>query len=58
MAIQKKTKNYYVSTCPDTGRQFIVQEGKDNNIVELTPAVVRDMKVRYLHGFKPKKKKS
>jgi len=27
---------YYVSECPDTGRQFLVQEGKDGNILELT----------------------
>lgn len=27
---------YYVSECPDTKRQFLVQTGKDGNIVELT----------------------
>ena len=27
---------YYVSECPDTGREFLVQSGKDGNIVELT----------------------
>lgn len=35
---------YYVSTCPDTGRQFLVQEGVDNNIIELTPATVKQIK--------------
>lgn len=27
---------YYVSECPDTGQQFLVQYGVDNNIIELT----------------------
>ena len=29
-------KQHYVSECPDTKRQFLVQTGKDGNIVELT----------------------
>jgi len=32
---------YYVSTCPDTGKQFLVEEGKDNNIIELTKDSVK-----------------
>lgn len=28
--------SYYVSECPDTGRAFLVQHGKDGNIFELT----------------------
>lgn len=32
--------NYYVSTCPDTGRQFLVETGKDGNIIELRPSTV------------------
>lgn len=31
---------YYVSTCPDTGRQFLAESGKDGNICELTPEYV------------------
>jgi len=27
---------YYVSECPDTKRQFLVESGKDGNIIELT----------------------
>ena len=27
---------YYVSECPETNRQFLVESGKDGNIVELT----------------------
>ena len=31
---------YGISVCPDTGRQFLVELGKDNNICELTPTMV------------------
>ena len=31
---------YGISVCPDTGRQFLVQIGKDTNICELTPSLV------------------
>jgi hypothetical protein len=31
---------YYVSECPETGRQFLVQSRKDGNIIELTLANV------------------
>jgi len=27
---------YYVSVCPDTSKQFLVEHGKDGNLVELT----------------------
>lgn len=28
---------FYVSTCPETGRQFLCEEGIDNNVCEITP---------------------
>lgn len=34
---------YYVSECPDTGREFLVQTGKDGNIAELTSDNVHAM---------------
>jgi hypothetical protein len=43
----KKQPKYYVSECPDTGRQFLCQEGFDGNIAELTPATVASMLVTY-----------
>jgi hypothetical protein len=42
----KRKPVYYVSTCPDTGRQFLVEAGKDGNIIELTTATVRALKGR------------
>lgn len=35
---------YGISVCPDTGRQFLVEIGKDNNICELTPSIVRTIR--------------
>lgn len=42
-----KTENpqYYVSECPDTKRQFLVQTGKDGNIIELTSDNIHGMKL-------------
>ena len=37
---QQKKVAYGISICPDTGRQFLVEIGKDNNICELTPSIV------------------
>jgi len=36
---------YYVSTCPDTGRQFLVREGRDDNLIELSPMNVAKLVV-------------
>lgn len=33
--------DYYVSTCPETGKQFLVQAGVDGNICELTTEIIR-----------------
>ncbi len=41
---------YYVSECPDTGRQFLVESGKDGNICELTPATVRRIGAAFAKG--------
>lgn len=35
---------YYVSVCPDTGKQFLVEVGKDNNIIELTAKTIKIIK--------------
>lgn len=40
----KKKVNYYVSTSPETDQQFLVEEGKDGNIIELNKASVRRIK--------------
>lgn len=38
---------YYVSECPETGRQFLCQVGIDGNIAELNPATVASMLVTF-----------
>ncbi len=35
---------YYVSTCPETGRQFLCEVGVDNNICEITPELFSDLR--------------
>ena len=45
-----KRPHFYVSTCPDTGRQFLVEHGKDNNIVELSAPNVTFMKWAFKNG--------
>lgn len=35
---------YYVSECPDTHRQFLVEQGQDNNIAELSIENVRQIR--------------
>ena len=44
----KKTKPpfYYVSVCPETDRQFLVESGVDNNIAELTPEFIASVDLR------------
>ena len=38
---------YYVTECPDTNRQFLVEKGVDNNIAELTMENVRAIKALF-----------
>jgi hypothetical protein len=38
---------YYVSECPETGKQFLCQVGIDGNIAELNPATVASMLVTF-----------
>ena len=46
---KKPQPSYAISVCPDTGRQFLVEIGKDNNICELTPSLVATIrKARWL----------
>jgi hypothetical protein len=45
---------YYVSTCPETGKQFLCQLGVDGNIAELNPATVASMLVTYRQQEKTK----
>lgn len=46
---------YYVSTCPDTNRQFLVERGKncDKTIVELTTENVEVIRRQFLHTETP-----
>jgi len=39
--------NLYIHQCPETGRKFLCEDGKDNNIAEIFE---RDEKVRALIG--------
>lgn len=42
--MKRPIREYYVHVCPDTGRQFLCQVGKDGNVIELTPANIRKIK--------------
>jgi len=42
--MKRQKKAYAISVCPDTGRQFLVEIGKDNNICELTPSIVNTIR--------------
>ena len=44
----KASPLYDVSVCPDTGRQFLVEVGKNGNIVELTPVTIKRIKYHLL----------
>jgi hypothetical protein len=35
---------YYISECPETGRQFLVESGKDGNIIELTAVNIKKIR--------------
>ncbi len=49
---------YYVSVCPDTNQQFLVEHGKDNNICELTMENAETIRRQFLHTNKPTQGKS
>ena len=44
---------YYVSECPDTKRQFLVEHGRDNNLVELTMQNAEIIRRRFLQTRTP-----
>ena len=51
---RKQAHIYGISLCPDTGRQFLVEIGKDNNICELTPSIVKTIRrAKWLKEAKP-----